>query len=143
MVIAISLIFGLMLWRSYREKQQLKKSVQVLMEALSRKETALAWQRSKAEEANGNIERLRQHIDEQVVERTLKTQQHSMKIVDYTRLNSHKLREPLARVLGLVMLLEREAMPDKLCDLLLKLKLSATELDDIVKEFIATLESDE
>jgi len=143
MVLAISLIFGLMLWRSYREKQRLKIAVHTLMEALSKKDAALALHLARLEEATGNVERLRQHIDEQIYERTAKLQQHSMKIVAYTRLNSYKLREPLARVLGLVMLMEREAMNDKLRDLFLKLNISANELDEIVQEFMSTINAEE
>ncbi|MBC7653702.1 MAG: PAS domain S-box protein [Oligoflexus sp.] len=65
-------------------------------------------------------------------EETILTQNELLKEIYYSQ--SHLMRLPLANILGLVDLLELETDPEELKVIKRKLKLSATHLDQIIKE---------
>lgn len=141
-LLLISVIFGLVLFRSSRENRRINKSLNELNVAISEKNAEITRQAQKLAEAYEKIRQTNQRLEEEVFERTAKIQLQSKKIIEYTHFNSHKLRGPLARILGLVMLMDRESMNDELRELLSKLNISAQELDEIVREFTIKLDSE-
>jgi|GEM_PF-1908628 GAF domain-containing protein len=84
--------------------------------------------------------RIRQHrkeivqmnrtLEARVRERTENLRLQNQKLSEYAFINSHLLRGPLSRLLGLINLIERSEQQDK--DLIQHLKTSGTELDQVV-----------
>ena len=65
------------------------------------------------------------------------------KLIKYSFINSHDIRGPLARVLGLIYLLGKDTEPKALKTSLDKLSEAAGELDQVIKETSNLLQDDE
>ena len=77
-------------------------------------------------------------LEKMVDERTAKIEQLNEKILDYAFFNAHRVRGPLARIMGLVNItrflsLDSKEDVERMKDYVNKIDLSAHELDDIVK----------
>lgn len=78
------------------------------------------------QEINANLEKI-------VESRTLKINQQNTALRNYEFENSHSIRGPLARILGLVSLFEVHNLTDEQKLLISSIENSAKELDDIIK----------
>ncbi len=87
-----------------------------------------------------DIEKINNNLEKIVNERTYKIIQQQQKLREFANINSHKVRTPLARMLGLITVIEIETKPDKaLIEYLPLLKSNAEELDVLLKEVNDTL----
>lgn len=77
------------------------------------------------------IARINQSLEDRVRERTQILEEKNQQLSEYAFINSHLLRAPLSRILGLVNLLEYSE--NKETQLISHLKLSSEELDEVVK----------
>ena len=84
---------------------------------------------------NRTLEELNDELEEKVVQRTHEVIEKNSKLTNYAFYNAHKLRGPLARLLGLINLFKLEYIrPGELPAVISKLDEAAQELDAIVKE---------
>jgi signal transduction histidine kinase len=81
------------------------------------------------------------NLEKKVVERTAELEIKNRKLQEYTFVNSHKLRAPVARILGLVNLLDYKNIYDSEM-IVTQLKASGTELDDLTRDIGARLEAE-
>ena len=59
---------------------------------------------------------------------------------DFAFLTSHKIRGPLARVLGLIELVRKGySKEDELDEIMRKLSIASIEMDDVIREMVASL----
>lgn len=86
------------------------------------------------------IEHINQNLENIVKERTLELEKKNNALEDAAFINAHKLRSPVASILGLVNLIKKEPLSDEVKDILSHLDNSAKNLDEIVSEITATLE---
>jgi signal transduction histidine kinase len=86
-------------------------------------------------ELNGNLENV-------VKERTDKINEQLNQLTKYAHMNSHELRAPLARMLGLLQLIRREESLEQMKELLGMLYDSSSELDNVIKEMNRLLEKE-
>ncbi len=102
----------------------------------------------KLEEANTEISaqsetiaNYNEKLEAMVEERTKDILQLNEKLIEYSFVNSHKIRGPLARVLGLVYLMRLNQTNKEIdcSEYLDKLEISANELDYMVKELTIVL----
>lgn len=83
-----------------------------------------------------------------VEERTKNIQSLNQKLIEYAFFNSHKVRGPLARILGLVYLIRLTTASNKdesihfVDDQINMLEKSATELDDVIKAITVLLDEE-
>jgi two-component system sensor histidine kinase/response regulator len=90
------------------------------------------------------LKQINESLNLQVEHRTQALIHQNKKLLQYAFLNSHKVRSPLARILGLVNLIGHEIeLNGNGKELLQHLNLSANELDDILKEVRISLEEAE
>ncbi|WP_176956207.1 tetratricopeptide repeat protein [Catalinimonas alkaloidigena] len=83
--------------------------------------------------ANEAITELNQQLEDKVRERTASLAQQNQLFKEYAELNAHKVRGPLARILGLLQLVRIELVkPEELPTILGHLEHSAQELDQVV-----------
>jgi light-regulated signal transduction histidine kinase (bacteriophytochrome) len=86
----------------------------------------------------------KQQLEALLEDRTRKLEEQNKGISKYAFLNSHKVRSPLARILGLVNLTQYEDLndDDTRTYYFNELKTNATDLDDVLKEISEILNSD-
>lgn len=94
-----------------------------------------AWRREyelKIKEQNETISMINKGLEDRVRKRIEELEKQNEKLAEYAFINSHILRGPLSRMLGLIELLERSDGKDE--ELINYLKRSGMELDDVVKK---------
>ena len=96
------------------------------------------------EEINEEIRLLNENLERDVEARTLKIKNQNAKLIDYAFRNAHHVRGPLARILGLVHLINKEdGTINPQDDFLGMLMESAEELDTEIRKVNKLLEDEE
>lgn len=90
--------------------------------------------------ANAELKLMNENQEEVIKERTREVELQLQQIVTYAHMNSHEVRGPLARILGLLQLLEKEKEEKARVDLIGKINQCAIELDGIVRKMNRLLE---
>lgn len=80
------------------------------------------------------IDLINKKLNQMVVDRTAKIEKQNNRLVEYAFFNSHKVRGPLARVLGLVELIKNSQEEGEVKLYISKLEQSAAELDAVVSD---------
>lgn len=94
-----------------------------------------SWRREyeeKIREQNEAISQINKGLEERVRKRTEELEKQNEKLAEYAFINSHVLRGPLSRMLGLIELMERSDKKDE--ELIAYLKTSGQELDAVVNK---------
>ncbi|MDX2195684.1 MAG: GAF domain-containing protein [Cytophagales bacterium] len=111
---------------------------------------SIAYKTSERKKANAKIEaqqkeilKINKELESKIMKRTEELERQNHKLAEYAFINSHLLRGPLCRILGLSNLLLIMENPDSKMDVLGKLDLSAKELEAVVKSINKTLEETE
>jgi ligand-binding sensor domain-containing protein len=91
---------------------------------------------AQAEEING----INENLEQLVQERTAQVLKKSKALEEYSFINAHKLRAPVASVLGLINLLEKTELNSEAQEINEHLKRSAGELDSIVYSITKAIE---
>jgi hypothetical protein len=133
------------------ELQQSSEKLDVLNKELVRSNKEIQEKneelRASEEELLASGEELRginDNLNLMIENRTQALIKQNNKLLHYAFINAHKVRSPLARILGLVNLIGHEIeLTGKAKELLDHLNLSANELDDILKEVRVSLEEAE
>lgn len=109
------LAVGLVLYRAYRLVLKKNRQLQAQKEEISY---------------------LNNHLEEKVKARTLQLEKRNQQMADFAFTNAHKVRGPLARILGLIQVinLDHKLTKEEKAQLLQAIDNSANELDDIVRE---------
>lgn len=93
----------------------------------------MAHQKEEIEGINNNLEQI-------IVDRTEKLKDQEIRITKFAFINAHKVRSPLARIIGLLNLIDLEKNKGSTCEEYLpKLKSNAEELNDMLREVSITL----
>lgn len=86
------------------------------------------------------IERINENLEGIVKERTIELEQKNIALEEAAFINAHKLRAPVASILGLANLLKKEPLGEDGKNTLNHLDLSTQKLDEIVTQISETLE---
>lgn len=93
--------------------------------------------------ANLEIQRVNAVLEQKVIDRTKQLKNQNEKLVEYAFFNAHKVRGPLARILGLVNIMDIEFKDDeKVIEFSKMMSESANELNDVVSEINQILEEE-
>jgi signal transduction histidine kinase len=91
--------------------------------------------------SNENIRQLNENLDRMVRERTDKINDQLKQLSRYAHMNSHEVRAPLARMLGLIQLIRHDNTTEKEKNKLIGFLYDASnELDKVIKEMNRLLE---
>lgn len=141
--------FGLMLLVSfliygiYQRKQKANRTLNTLNAEIGMQKEELLGRTNELKKANDEISRINQNLESIVDERTKVITAQNNKILDYVFYNSHQVRGPLTRILGLTSLFETSELNKKeTTKMLSDIDSAAKELDDMVKTMSETLENE-
>jgi len=110
-----------------------KAGYQKQQDSLKEQNRLIHLQKEEMEQINNNLESI-------VGERTSKIEHQKQQFRELANINAHKVRSPLARIQGLLNLVEIETNPEKsLTEFLPKLKSNSEELNNVLKEVSKTL----
>jgi hypothetical protein len=115
--------------------QALSDIITLVYRAMQRREYE-----AKIREHKKEISRVNFDLEERIKERTSELEIQNHQLAEYAFINSHLLRGPLCRLLGLINLIDHTEIQDKERDLISHLKLSGEELDEVVKKINSAIE---
>lgn len=121
-----------LLWYN-RSNSKYEKKLRLTNAELEETQEELIAKNEQYEEINRNLEAL-------VKERTKLIDSKNKQIIDYANINAHKVRGPLARIMGLINVSHFSRNPDDLKDIFEKLGPPSEELNLIIGEINKTLQ---
>ncbi|HEY0743449.1 MAG TPA: tetratricopeptide repeat protein [Chryseosolibacter sp.] len=89
---------------------------------------------------NEELQQLNKNLEERISERTSQLTIQNQRLTEYTFINAHKLRAPVASILGLINLVH-QVPPDEREAILNHLKTCGDQLDSIIREVSRNLEA--
>jgi len=116
--------------------QALSDIVSLMFRAMQRRQYEARIREQKKE-----IIRINQTLEQRIKERTHELENQNHQLAEYAFINSHILRAPLCRMLGLIHLIEVSDLKLKEMELIDHLKKSGDELDDVVKRINKAIEN--
>jgi tetratricopeptide (TPR) repeat protein len=130
------LILLILVLRMYKAKNSWVQNVEKLNEEINEKNEALKSMNEEIQQINNNLEQTVKNRSEKILDQ-------NEKLIKYAFINSHEIRGPLARVLGLLYLISIENNQLKE-DVSFKMLHEATsELDAVVKQASELLENED
>lgn len=101
---------------------------------LDHQKSELEAQAQNLKSLNEEVRKINLHLDEKVKQRTERLQQQNEKLIEYAHFNSHRLRAPVATILGLINIINVSANEDDKKNSLRLLEKAAVELDKVVHD---------
>lgn len=146
-LISTVLIFSIVLIIYLRHKGNQLKSAHIKLkqqkEEIEEKQKKISSKSLELARLNKELHNLNNNLEQRVMERTQKLNERNRQIAEFTYYNSHKLRAPVANVLGLINVMEitKDGKIDPV--VLNHLKTSAMELDKVIFNLKNLLDIDE
>lgn len=127
LLLLFSIVIFSVLGYAVYQKNKSNHKLKILNQYLNDKSEEIEIQAESLKEANKVVQELNHNLESKVEERT-------QQLLDFSFKNSHEIRGPLSRILGLINLRKenKKSLPND--ELLSKLEDSALELDNIVRE---------
>jgi tetratricopeptide (TPR) repeat protein len=107
-LLLVLIILGFMSYRYYHDKKQSITTLENLNKEISEKHEEILSQAEDLAKANKEISRMNESLELEVTQRTKKIETQSSMLIEYAYSNAHNVRAPLARILGLSMLMANE-----------------------------------
>ena len=140
--LVINIIFGIFILYSNRERKRIYKMLNDVNYSIKEKNEAIVHQSAQLSEAYENLWKVNKNLEEQVHLRTERIRHQHKKLVEYAHFNNHKLRGPVASILGLLLLAQKEESSENIKEIFEMIHKATQELDKIVQEFTQRLEED-
>ncbi len=134
--LGITLVIIFFLWRLIRTKRANEKVLLDLNREIEAQSKALSL-------ANEKINLINNGLEEAVRNRTAIIQAQNERLLEFSNMNSHKIRAPLATLLGLLNLFEDEPSPADDKELIGHLKATAVKMDEMIHEVSRQLERED
>jgi len=142
-VLILSIILIIYLRSKSNQLKRAHIKLKLQKEEIEEKQKKIASKSLELAKLNKELHSLNNNLEQRVKERTQKLNERNRQIAEFTYYNSHKLRAPVANVLGLINVMEltKEGKIDPV--VLTYLKTSAMELDKVIFNLKNLLELDE
>ena len=124
--------------------------MQLLNKEINAQQSILISQAKELQGLNNSLNQLNRDLELKIAERTrelidknTELENKNAKLADYAFINAHKLRAPVATILGLVTLFENKQVENhERNEIVDKIRNCTEELNDIVREIRVTLEKE-
>lgn len=133
-LLAVMSVLGFILYRFYKNKKLLTIQLSRLNREISEKHEEILVQSEELTQANQEINRMNESLEGEVKLRTEKIEVQNKKLIEYAYANAHRVRGPLARIMGLVKLMQSETSPEEIKQYNHHLHASAVELDEVIRD---------
>jgi ligand-binding sensor domain-containing protein len=147
MVTLVAIVVGAFSFSRYRERKLLHDKM-VLETKVKRRTMEVQRQNEEIQAQNEEImaqaeeiKGINENLEMIVQERTLELERKNKALEEYAFINAHKLRSPVASILGLVHLMTRTTLNDENREITNRLRQSAEELDAIVRSITKAIEN--
>jgi ligand-binding sensor domain-containing protein len=138
--------FGVMRFRERRlekDKMVLEARVRRRTREVQRQNEEIQAQNEEIMAQAEEIKGINENLEMIVNQRTLELERKNKALEEYAFINAHKLRSPVASILGLVNLMSKTGMDTEGIEISKRLKQSAEELDVIVRSITKAIENGE
>lgn len=122
---------------------EFSKNVQLINRKVTVQQKEIITQSEELQTLNESLRTLNNHLEDKVMERTKELQLKNEKLAEYTFINGHQLRAPVATMLGLCNLLDYSEEIKEKEIIISKLKDEVKILDITIKEIRLKLETDQ
>ncbi len=109
---------------------------------IENKSEELYFQNKKINEINEQLKSVNENLEVRIADRTHDLEIRNIQLTEYAFINSHLLRAPVARIIGLIDLFDRTKAESKRNEILDHLKKSGTDLDELVSKINMALEEE-
>ncbi|MEP2774192.1 MAG: tetratricopeptide repeat protein [Fulvivirga sp.] len=145
--VIMALILCLAVAGAFYKQRQMQQTVNKLLsnknKEIEDRNKEIDAQSKRLLELNKSLESLNEGLEEKVKIRTKMLRQQNDVLSQYAFTNAHELRAPVANILGLIHLLEKTELTERENDVVLHLKKATDQLDNVIKDIRARLESGE
>jgi len=141
-LLIVLIILGFIIYRYFRDKKQSIKMLEELNKEISEKHEEILTQSEDLAKANKEISRMNESLEREVTQRTQKIETQSRMLIEYAYSNAHNVRGPLARILGLSMLMAHEKSEIRIKEYNERMHESALELDVVIREMTVRLQDE-
>jgi tetratricopeptide (TPR) repeat protein len=138
LVIAGVLVYFLI--RQRRKILDVNRDLKEKNDEIHYQKQAIERQAIDLRQLNDQLQDLNKSLEQRIDERTQQLRQQNQRLADYTFVNAHKLRAPVASILGLISLLEQADQQEQE-EILRHLKTCGLRLDETIHDIGRDLES--
>lgn len=138
--ILIALFFLFSTVRNYYRMKQRNNEILALNDKIAKQRDSSIEKSIKIESLHKELSEINKSLETTVEQRTEALKDQTKHLEAYAFITAHKLRAPLARVLGIVNLLERDVPMNEQKLLLEHLKNASGELDSVIRSLSITLQ---
>ncbi|MFY0624713.1 MAG: GAF domain-containing protein [Reichenbachiella sp.] len=117
------------------------QKIKLLLEQVSNQNIELLEKTNEIEDINDELNKvnnelsnINSNLDDTVKKRTEELELQNLQLTEYAFINSHLLRAPLSRILGLSKLMSAETATPENKELIVALNNSSSELDEIIRK---------
>lgn len=145
LIIAVSIsliiagVFAVILSRQRKEILRANKDLQAKNEEISFQKNAIESQAEALVILNEELKDLNRSLEGRIDERTRQIIQQNQRLAEYTFVNAHKLRAPIASILGLINLFQQADAKEQRV-IIKHLKTCADQLDSTIRTINVNLE---
>jgi len=143
-VVSVGLVIAaILLWILIRQRKKIlasNKDLKAKNDEINLQKEAIEQQASALLKLNGTLQELNKSLEGRIDERSRQLLLQNKKLAEYTFINAHKLRGPVASILGLITLIQY-TNPQEHAAIITYLKTCGDQLDVIIREIGNNLES--
>ena len=141
-ILLIVIVSSIMIFYLYLRYRSANKQLVELNASINEKNEEILAQSEELKVVNNAMHEINANLEAIVEERTREVKIQNEKLIEFAYFNAHKVRGPLARILGLVNILKMEDSTNGLKDFTDKVHESATELDNVIHAINKRLDKD-
>ncbi len=139
-MLAIS-ILAFSYYNALKSNRKARADLLTLNQQIQKQKEVLSDQAKELTNANDEINRMNNNLERLVEEKTMRILQQRERLMKYAFQNAHNVRGPLARLMGLVKLLQMKGIEsDEIPFLLNEIERASGELDAVIREINTSLE---
>lgn len=136
------LIVAVFAWALFRQRGQILQANQKLQEKneeINTQKEAIETQAAALMKLNEALQDLNKNLEKRIEERSRQLLLQNQKLAEYTFINAHKLRAPVASILGLINLMH-QVDPGERDTIMHHLRVCGDQLDNMIREISRNLE---
>jgi signal transduction histidine kinase len=141
MVATSALLFSYTKYKSHKHVISQNTILTSLAKEIEHQHKQLKDQHEEISTINTKLEEYNQHLEERVHERTIELEAKNRGLTEYAFINSHLLRGPLSRILGLLHLLRMSEITSEEKEIIGHLYSASKELDEVVARINKAIDS--